>query len=179
MRLAGSAKRSTVRPSSAYSPGAFPSAESRSVWHDGHCGRSSPPVAMAVLFAAPDSPLMALSSLTGVTRRWPSSRNTSMQRRDGHRPARSQTPSTRRIGNNSENRLTLVLVGDPELRHAHEHGVAGRACPARRRARKRPRSSARRVWTLLAHRLKLAGCELPLFEGSSPFIAPAQGAHSY
>jgi general secretion pathway protein A len=64
----------------------------------------------------------------------------------------------------SENRLTVVLVGHPELRRrmgmAALDGLAQRIV-----VRANVRGVARdEMGAYLAHRLKLAGSELPLFE---------------
>lgn len=64
----------------------------------------------------------------------------------------------------SENRLTVVLVGHPELRR--RMGMAALDALAQRIVvRANVRGIARdEIGAYLAHRLRLAGCELPLFE---------------
>jgi type II secretory pathway predicted ATPase ExeA len=64
----------------------------------------------------------------------------------------------------SENRLTVVLVGHPELRR--RMGMAALDALAQRIVvRANVRGIARdEMGAYLAHRLRLAGCELPLFE---------------
>lgn len=67
----------------------------------------------------------------------------------------------------SENRLTVVLVGHPELRR--RMGMAALDALAQRivvRANVRGLSRDE-MGPYLAHRLRLAGCELPLFEPAS------------
>lgn len=64
----------------------------------------------------------------------------------------------------SENRLTLVLVGHPELRRRMSMAALD-ALAQRIVVRANVRGLTRdEMGPYLAHRLKLAGCELPLFE---------------
>jgi general secretion pathway protein A len=64
----------------------------------------------------------------------------------------------------SDNRLTLVLVGHPELRRRMSMAALD-ALSQRIVVRANVRGLARdEMGPYLAHRLKLAGCELPLFE---------------
>jgi general secretion pathway protein A len=64
----------------------------------------------------------------------------------------------------SENRLTMVLVGHPELRRRMSMAALD-ALAQRIVVRANVRGLARdEMGAYLAHRLKLAGCELPLFE---------------
>ena len=67
----------------------------------------------------------------------------------------------------SENRLTLVLVGHPELRRRMSMAALD-ALAQRVVVRANVRGLLRdEMGPYLAHRLKLAGCELPLFEPST------------